>query len=41
MERNKIVPCIWFSSDKGDVSKVISYYKNIFESDFEAEKDNC
>ena len=35
MNQNKIVPCIWFSTDGGDISKVIEYYKNIFGKDFQ------
>ena len=35
MNQNKIVPCLWFSTDGGNISKVIEYYKNIFGKDFQ------
>lgn len=35
MNTNKIIPCIWFNSDGGSISKVIEYYKNIFGVNFE------
>jgi len=34
MEKNKIVPNLWFSTDGGAISKVLGYYKSIFGSDF-------
>lgn len=34
MKQSKITPCIWFSYDKGNLSSVTSYYKNIFEDNF-------
>ncbi len=36
MNQNKIVPCLWFSADAGNVSKVTEYYKNIFGNGFQA-----
>ncbi len=33
---NKITPSLWFNADGGLISKVVEYYKNIFETDFEA-----
>lgn len=30
MNQNKIVPNIWFNTDRGHISKVIEYYKKIF-----------
>ena len=33
---NKIVPSLWFHTDKGSISVVIDYYKNIFGNDFKA-----
>ena len=35
MNQNKIIPSLWFSTDGGSISKVIDYYKNIFENDFD------
>ena len=35
MEKNKIIPNLWFSEDGGNISKVIEYYKNIFGKDFQ------
>ena len=35
MDRNKIVPNIWFHADGGSISKIIEYYKGIFLHDFE------
>lgn len=34
MEKNKIIPCIWFGN-KG-LSEIIDYYKNIFDTDFKS-----
>jgi predicted 3-demethylubiquinone-9 3-methyltransferase (glyoxalase superfamily) len=33
---NKIVPNIWFNSVGGEISEIITYYKNIFDDDFQA-----
>lgn len=38
MNRNKIVPCIWFKTDDGKILKIIEYYKSIFSGDFRAEQ---
>lgn len=35
MNNNKIIPCIWFYTDEGDISKVIEYYKRIFGENLE------
>ncbi|MEI6184068.1 MAG: VOC family protein [Bacteroidota bacterium] len=35
MSINKIVPNIWFSAEGGSISKIVEYYKNIFNQDFE------
>ncbi len=35
MNQNKIIPSLWFNTEGGMISKVIEYYKNIFENDFE------
>jgi len=35
MDQNKIIPSLWFSTEGGNISEVIDYYKNIFGSDFE------
>ena len=35
--KNKIIPCIWFNFDNGQMSQIISYYKNIFYKNFEAQ----
>jgi predicted 3-demethylubiquinone-9 3-methyltransferase (glyoxalase superfamily) len=35
MNINKIVPNIWFYTDGGNISKIIEYYKNIFDKDFQ------
>ena len=32
---NKIVINIWFSAEGGEISKIIAYYKRIFERDFQ------
>lgn len=34
MEKNKIVPCIWFSAE--NLSKILNYYENIFEEYFKS-----
>lgn len=34
MDNNKIVPCIWLTADGGQLSKVIAYYKTVFDKDF-------
>ncbi len=33
MNNNKIVPCLWFSTDGGSITPIINYYKNIFGED--------
>ena len=33
MNSNKIVPCLWFSTDGGSISNIINYYKTIFGND--------
>lgn len=35
MENFKIVPNIWFTADGGSISKIIEYYKTIFQENFE------
>ena len=35
MNYDKIVPSLWFNTDKGNIGEVVEYYKNIFDSDFE------
>lgn len=35
MINNKIIPNIWFKTDDGTISKILDYYKVIFEHDFE------
>jgi predicted 3-demethylubiquinone-9 3-methyltransferase (glyoxalase superfamily) len=35
MEKNKIMPSLWFSNKKGSVSEIVEYYKKIFGSDLE------
>jgi predicted 3-demethylubiquinone-9 3-methyltransferase (glyoxalase superfamily) len=35
MNQNKIVPCLWFCTEGGNISKLIEYYKNIFGKDFQ------
>ncbi len=35
MNYNKIIPSLWFSTDKGKISKVVEYYKYIFGVNFE------
>lgn len=36
MNSNKIMPCIWLTADGGQLSRVIEYYKTVFEKDFQA-----
>jgi predicted 3-demethylubiquinone-9 3-methyltransferase (glyoxalase superfamily) len=38
MNRNKIVTNIWFHADGGYISKIIEYYKNIFDKNFQEEQ---
>ena len=33
MNSNKIVPCLWFSTDGGSITPIINYYKTIFGDD--------
>jgi len=35
MNHDKIIPCIWFNADGGNIAQVVEYYKNIFGNDFE------
>lgn len=35
MNKEKIIPSLWFSNKKGSVSEVVKYYNNIFGSDIE------
>jgi len=35
MEKNKIIPSLWFNSERGNISKIIEYYKSIFGDDFQ------
>ena len=35
MNQNKIIPSLWFNTEGGDISKVIEYYKNVFENNFD------
>jgi len=35
---NKIIVNIWFSADKGKISKIIEYYKRIFGRDFQEQQ---
>ena len=32
---NKINPSLWFNTDAGSISKIVDYYKNIFDKDLE------
>lgn len=34
MTSNKIIPCIWFKTDDGAISRILDYYKAIFEHEF-------
>ena len=36
MEKNKIIPSLWFCNGKGNISQVVDYYKKIFGNDLEA-----
>ena len=36
MDNNKIVPCIWLTANGGQLSKVIDYYKIVFDKNFQA-----
>ena len=31
MNTNKIIPCLWFHTEGGNIAEVIHYYKTIFE----------
>jgi len=35
MNQNKILPCLWFCTEGGNISKLVEYYKNIFGKDFQ------
>ena len=35
MNSDKIIPSLWFSTEGGNISKVIEYYKTIFSNDFQ------
>ena len=34
MNKQKIVPCLWFHTEAGRISEVINYYQFIFKEDF-------
>ena len=34
MNKDKIVPCLWFFTEDGKISNVIEYYKRIFNGNF-------
>ncbi|MEI7595707.1 MAG: VOC family protein [Bacteroidota bacterium] len=36
MNQNKICPSLWFNTEGGNISKVIEYYKSIFDKYFQA-----
>lgn len=36
MNANKIVPCLWFQTENGNIGLVIEYYKTIFGEEFQA-----
>jgi predicted 3-demethylubiquinone-9 3-methyltransferase (glyoxalase superfamily) len=36
MNTDKIVPCIWFAADGGQMSKIVAYYKTVFGENFQA-----
>ncbi len=36
MKQNKIVPCLWFNTEGGRIAAVNTYYKSIFEENFQA-----
>ena len=36
MSNNKIVPCVWLTTDGGQLSNVIAYYKNVFDNNFQS-----
>lgn len=36
MSNNKIVPCIWLTTDGGKISSVISYYQTVFDKNFQS-----
>ena len=36
MNHNKIIPSLWFCTDKGKLSIVVAYYQNVFGSNFES-----
>ena len=35
MNSNKIVPCLWFHTENGNIAKVTEYYKTIFAENFQ------
>jgi len=35
MNANKIVPCLWFHTENGNIAKVTEYYKTIFAGNFQ------
>lgn len=37
MNQNKIIPCIWYCTEEGNISEVIDYYGNVFGENFRAE----
>jgi hypothetical protein len=40
MITNKIIPCLWFYTKKGDISIVVDYYNTVFENNFKAGRIN-
>lgn len=34
--QNPLIPSLWFSATQGDISKILEYYKTIFQDLFEA-----
>ena len=36
MNQNKIIPGLWYCTEGGRILKIVEYYKNIFDADFEA-----
>ena len=36
MQQHKIVPCLWFQTEGGNISAVTNYYQNIFGENFQA-----
>ena len=36
MKNNKIIPCLWLTTDGGHLANVIIYYKNVFGNNFQS-----